>query len=114
MARRVPFRASSAPAPPQRCPALARGIVMRRAGRFIVRVLAAIGFLYVLVSVTPIDRWCIRFLAGPGNDPKGEVLIVLGADSVNDVIGAASYWRSVYAVRVWRAGGFKEVLVCAR
>ncbi len=85
---------------------------MRRAGRFIVRVLAAIGFLYVLVSVTPIDGWWIRFLAGPWNDPKGDVLIVLGADSVDDVIGAASYWRSVYAVRVWREGGFKEVLVC--
>jgi len=85
---------------------------MRRAGRFVFRVLAAIGFLYVLVSVTPIDRWWIRFLAGPWNDPKGDVLIVLGADSVNDVIGAASYWRSVYAVRVWREGGFKEVIVC--
>jgi uncharacterized SAM-binding protein YcdF (DUF218 family) len=85
---------------------------MRRLGRYIVRVLAAIGFLYVLVSVTPIDRWWIRFLAGPWNDPKGDVLIVLGADSVRDVIGAASYWRSVYAVRVWRDGGFREVIVC--
>ncbi|HEY6391007.1 MAG TPA: YdcF family protein [Bryobacteraceae bacterium] len=85
---------------------------MRRAGRYVIRGLAAIGFLYVLVSATPIDRWWIRFLAGPWNDPKGEVLIVLGADSVRDVIGSASYWRSVYAVRVWRDGGFREVIVC--
>ena len=62
--------------------------------------------------MTPIDRWWIRFLAGPWNDPKGDVLIVLGADAVRDVIGAASYWRSVYAVRVWRDGGFREVIVC--
>jgi uncharacterized SAM-binding protein YcdF (DUF218 family) len=87
-------------------------MIMRKAGRYVLRVLAAIGFLYVLVSFTPIDRWYIHFLAGPWNDPKGDVLIVLGADAVNDVIGAASYWRSVYAVRVWRDGGFKEVILC--
>ena len=85
---------------------------MRRAGRYVTRALAAIGFLYVLVSVTPIDEWWIRFLMGPWNDPKGDVLIVLGSDSVQDVIGANSYWRSVYAVRVWRDGGFREVMVC--
>jgi uncharacterized SAM-binding protein YcdF (DUF218 family) len=85
---------------------------MRRIGRYVIRALAAIGFLYVLVSATPIDRWWIRFLAGPWNDPKGDVLIVLGADSVKDMIGAASYWRAVYAVRVWRDGGFREVVVC--
>jgi len=45
---------------------------MRKAGRYVTRALAAIGFLYVLVSVTPIDGWWIRFLAGPWNDPKGE------------------------------------------
>jgi uncharacterized SAM-binding protein YcdF (DUF218 family) len=87
-------------------------MIMRKAGRYVVRALAAIGFLYVLVSATAIDRWWIRFLAGPWNDPKGDVLVVLGADSVNDVIGAGSYWRSVYAVRVWREGGFREVIVC--
>src|SRR5260370_352506 len=50
LARRVPFRAPRAPARAKRRTALARRIVMRRAGRYIVRVLAAIGFLYVLVS----------------------------------------------------------------
>jgi uncharacterized SAM-binding protein YcdF (DUF218 family) len=85
---------------------------MRRLGRYVTRALAAIGFLYIFVSATPIDGWWIRYLAGPWNDPKGDVLIVLGADSVKDVIGAASYWRSVYAVRVWRDGGFREIIVC--
>ena len=84
---------------------------MRRAVHYVTRVLAAIGFLYVLVSATPIDEWWIRFLAGPWNDPKGDVLVVLSADAVKDVIGASSYWRSVYAVRVWREGGFSTVIV---
>jgi len=86
-------------------------MIMRRAVRYFTRVLAAIGFFYVLVSATPIDKWWIQFLAGPWNDPKGDVLIVLGGDTVKDVIGASSYWRSVYAVRVWRDGGFGTVIV---
>jgi uncharacterized SAM-binding protein YcdF (DUF218 family) len=85
---------------------------MRTAVRCVTRALAAIGFLYVLVSATPIvDRWWIGLLEGPWNDPKGEVLIVPGADSLRDVLGASSYWRCVYAVRVWREGGFNTLVV---
>jgi uncharacterized SAM-binding protein YcdF (DUF218 family) len=84
---------------------------MRRAGRWITRALTALGFLLVLVTLTPLDSWWIKLLAGPGNDPKGEVLVVLGGDSIKDVIGESSYWRSVYAVRAWREGGFREVVV---
>ena len=86
---------------------------MRRAARWIVHALAAIGFLFVLVTVTPIDDWWIKWLAGPWNNPKGDVLVVLGSDAVEDVIGWSSYWRSVYAVRAWREGGFREVVVTA-
>lgn len=84
---------------------------MRRAGRYLVRALAAIGFWYALVTVTPIDNWWIRWLAGPWRDPQGEVLVVLGSDSTGDAIGLSSYWRSLYAVRVWREGGFRVVVV---
>ena len=84
---------------------------MRRAGRILMRVLAAIGLLFVLVTVTPVDAWWINLLDRPWNDPKGDVLVVLGADAVRDVIGWSSYWRSVYAVRVWREGGFREIVV---
>lgn len=84
---------------------------MRTSARWIVRALAALGLLFVFVTVTPIDNWWIQRLAGPWNDPKGDVLVVLAADAVEDVIGWSSYWRSVYAVRAWREGGFREVLV---
>jgi uncharacterized SAM-binding protein YcdF (DUF218 family) len=85
---------------------------MQSASRYLVRLLAIIGFLFVFVTVTPIDRWWLARLAGPWNDPTGEVLIVPGADSVRDIIGLSTYWRIVYAVRVWRAGGFRDVVVC--
>src|SRR5258708_3858262 len=84
---------------------------MRRAARWMVRALATIGFLFVLVTVTPIDKWWISSLAGPANDAKGDVLVVLASDSIKDAIGWSSYWRSVNAVRAWREGGFREVMV---
>jgi uncharacterized SAM-binding protein YcdF (DUF218 family) len=42
------------------------------------------------------DRW---------EEPAGDVLIVPGADQLGDgTLGLGSYWRTVYAVRAWRAG----------
>ena len=84
---------------------------MRRVARWTVRAMAAIGFLFGFVTVTPVDNWWIRCLAGPANDAKGDVLVVLAGDSIKDVIGWSSYWRSVYAVRAWREGGWREVVV---
>ena len=85
---------------------------MRKLFRFVVGVLAAIGFFFVIATVTPIDAWWAYRLAGPWNDPKGEVLVVLGGDTVQGAIGLSSYWRSVYAVHVWRQGGFRNIVVC--
>jgi uncharacterized SAM-binding protein YcdF (DUF218 family) len=85
---------------------------MRKAGRYFVRLLAVIGFLYLLATVTPIDRWCLARLSGSSTDPPGEVLIIPRADAVRDVIGLSTYWRSVYAVRAWRAGGVRDIVVC--
>ena len=82
---------------------------MRRA---IVRPLAAIGAVYVLVTVTPITLWWARALSNPWLDADGDVLIVLGADAPNGgVIGQSSYWRAVYAVRYWKRGHFKKIIV---
>jgi len=84
---------------------------MRRAFRWVVRALAAFGCLVMLVTLTPLDGWWIGWLAGPWNDPKGDVLVVLGAGAVRDAIDWSSYWRCVYAVRAWRDGGFRKVVV---
>src|SRR5258706_6891378 len=76
-------------------------------------VLMAIGLFCVLATVTPIVSWWARTLAGPWNDPPGEILIVPGAEilSSDGMIGEGSYWRSVYAVRVWREGGFQQLIL---
>jgi len=41
-----------------------------------------------------------------------DVLIVVAAERIDgDTLGLSSYWRSVYAGRAWRAGGFRRVVV---
>jgi uncharacterized SAM-binding protein YcdF (DUF218 family) len=74
--------------------------------------MATLGFLMVMVTVTPIDSWWARLLAGLWNDPQGDVLIVLGGGTLEDgMLGQDSYWRSVYAVRVFREGGVREIIL---
>ena len=84
---------------------------MKKATRFVSHILAAIGLLFVVVTFTPLDEWWANRLAGPWNDPAGEVLIVPSADTVKDSIGLSSYWRSVYGVRAWKRDGFRTVFV---
>jgi len=74
--------------------------------------LAAIGLLFVLVTFTPLDYWWIGLLEGPWNDPRGDIMIVPGADIQSDgMIGPGTYWRIVYAARIWHEGGWREIVV---
>ncbi len=51
-------------------------------------------------------------LAGNWTDSDGDILILLSAEVNPDgIIGPTSYWRSVYAVRAWRSGHFKKIVV---
>jgi uncharacterized SAM-binding protein YcdF (DUF218 family) len=61
---------------------------------------------------TPLVPWWARKLAGPMNDPTGDVLIVLGGSALEDgIVSESSYWRSVYAVRAYRKTPFAKVIV---
>jgi uncharacterized SAM-binding protein YcdF (DUF218 family) len=64
------------------------------------------------VTFTPLDYWWATWLAGPWNGPSGDVLIVLGGSVLDDgTIGGSTYWRAVYAVRAWREGRFKAIVL---
>lgn len=86
---------------------------LRKWGRGLRSLFAVIGAAAVLIAVTPIGYWWATWLAGPWDDPRGEVLIVLGA-SVEEqpIISRDTYRRSMYAVMAWREGGFRKVVVC--
>jgi len=85
---------------------------MRKWIRWPVRLLAAIGFICLVVTFTPLVSWWASALAGPWWDSKGETLVVLsGSNLDSDIIGDSSYWRSVYAVLVYREGGVRRIIL---
>ena len=85
---------------------------MDRAYRIARGGLALVGLCWTLVTLTPVTKWYAAKLAGPWSEPKGEVLIVLGAEGpTGDFIGLGTYWRCIYAVRIWRTGGFHTLVV---
>ena len=85
--------------------------MFRRLARGISALLVAAALLFFVITIFPIDNYLIGRLAGPWNDPKGEILIVLGAESMNDAMGPSSYMRAIYAMRAWRAGGFRKIVI---
>src|SRR5215813_5065330 len=65
----------------------------RTAFRLLYSGLAGLGLLVVLVTMTPLVSWWAGALAGPWEDPAGDVLIVLGGSLLADgVMGPSSYW----------------------
>lgn len=76
------------------------------------RVLAGLGLFLLIVTLTPIDIWWTKLLSGPREKPKGEVLVVLGGGLLrDDIMDESSYARALAAVRAWREGGFKLVVL---
>ena len=76
---------------------------------------ATIGFAFLVVTFTPITRWYSASLAPslPVGSSDRAVLVVLAGSVLSDgTMGGSSYWRAVYAVRVWREGRYSRVLVC--
>jgi uncharacterized SAM-binding protein YcdF (DUF218 family) len=85
---------------------------LRHIRNLLIALLAAIGLLVVTVMFTPLVPWWARKLAGPMDDPTGEVLIVLGGSALEDgIIGQSSYWRGVYALRAYRQTPFPKIIV---
>jgi len=80
--------------------------------RLVKGAVTGLGLLVLIVTVTPIDKWWARKLAGEGYYRDGDVLIVLSGASFEDG-GMAwnSYLRARYASQGYRAGAFKQVIV---
>ena len=85
---------------------------LRTTGRILYRLLAAIGLVTVLVMATPIVTWWAQAYAGPIQQPKGDVLILLSA--AGDEYGGisySSYWRARQALLAWQTGGFRKIII---
>lgn len=89
-----------------------RTVYMARFRRAAFNALAALGILLILVTAVPCTSWWALWLAGPWAEPDGEVLVVLAGDApVTGIIGQSSYWRALYAVRVWRSKHYRTIVV---
>ena len=85
---------------------------LHKAGRWLNRVLAAIGLITVLVIATPIVSWWARAYSGPIERPKGDVLILLAAAKDDrGGISFSSYWRARHALLAFQTGGFKKIVI---
>jgi uncharacterized SAM-binding protein YcdF (DUF218 family) len=75
-------------------------------------VLLTVGLLVVLVTATPVTLWYATLLAGPWEDPEGEILIVPGAEMERDNFpGRTTLRRTHYALLAWRKGKFQSIIV---
>lgn len=80
--------------------------------RFFVRFSVVLTVLLLIVQFSPLAPLYARWLAGPWADPDGDILVVLTADEMPDgIVGPASYLRAVYAVRAWREGHFRAMVI---
>src|ERR1035438_412338 len=85
---------------------------LRRTGRALYRLFAALGLITVLVMVTPIVTWWAQAYAGPIQQPKGDVLILLSAAGAEyGGISYSSSWRARQALLAWQTGGFRKIVI---
>lgn len=71
----------------------------------------ALAVLFLVVYWTPLVPWYTSKLMGPWNDAEGDVLIVLANEMHRDnIIGQVSYWRTVYAARVFQTSKFRTIV----
>ena len=89
------------------------GTWLVRVRQLLVRLLAALGLLWVIVTFTPLTTWWTEALTGgPYWRLAGDTLIVLGGDRYDTrTIGVTSYWRCVYAAEAYREHRFHTIVV---
>jgi uncharacterized SAM-binding protein YcdF (DUF218 family) len=85
------------------------GVSLAGTARLLCVVVTAI---VLILQFTPVTRWYATKLAGNWTDSDGEVLIVPAAEEESqNILGLTSYWRCVYAIRAWRGGHFRKLVL---
>ena len=88
---------------------------MYSVARTAVRLLATIGFVFLLITFSPFVGWYATKLSRPWSSPEGDVLVVLSSASPNvGVMDISTYWRCFMAVLYYREHPYKEIVVSGR
>jgi uncharacterized SAM-binding protein YcdF (DUF218 family) len=81
-------------------------------GRWLVYGACNFTALFLLLTCTPLERWWINELESAWTDDIPAVLLVLSAEQqAPGMIGYSTYLRLNYAVRFWRRGGVRTLVV---
>lgn len=83
----------------------------RYLGIWVIRALAISGLVTILLIATPAVVWLMPHPAGFFDPPPGDTLVVLGAGTEGDLPDLETYWRCVYAARLFRSGSFKRIVL---
>ncbi|MGA2715696.1 MAG: YdcF family protein [Bryobacteraceae bacterium] len=95
----------------------------RRLWRAAVRLLATVGLLFVLVTLTPFVSWYATKLARPWSSYRGDVLVVLSGSEPNvgvgfgpnvNVMDASTYWRCFMALLYYREHPYAQIIVSGK
>jgi uncharacterized SAM-binding protein YcdF (DUF218 family) len=83
---------------------------------WLMRILCALGLLYLLISLTPVTEWAASALTEPWLDGDGETLIVLGGSMyefppMDPLAGESTHLRSLEAAVLWRQFHYQQVIV---
>ncbi len=75
-------------------------------------ILTGLGLLVLIVSATPLVSWWARGLAGPWNNPSGDVLVVLAGDASDEgAMGRSTYIRSLYAYDAYQRHEVRRIVL---
>jgi uncharacterized SAM-binding protein YcdF (DUF218 family) len=76
-----------------------------------VLICAALGLTMLLATFSPFVGWYARRLAGPWNDPRGDILIVISGAGLGEFPDENTVLRCMSAVLAYRQGGFRKIVV---
>jgi uncharacterized SAM-binding protein YcdF (DUF218 family) len=80
--------------------------------RFIYAASLILTTILLILQFTPVTKWYATRLSENWTEADGDILIVLAAEEeAPNVIGLSSYWRCLYAIRAWRSGHFRLLVV---
>ena len=79
--------------------------------RWSVRLFALLGVLAVLVVGTPLAIWLMPPPTGSFDAPAGDTLVVLGSGTNREFPDLDTYWRCVYAARIFHGSSFQRIVL---
>ena len=89
--------------------------VARVLSRVAVRLLAALGVIFLFVTFSPFVSWYATRLSRPWSSYQGDILVVLSAAGPNvGVMDASTYWRCFMAVLYYREHPYRQIIVSGK